>query len=286
MINPEWTVSIEAIDPEKAGNLLRFNSKNRNVKDSRIRQYSEDMKGDDWMFNGQSIVFDKNGELVDGQHRLKAIIVSQRTLPFVVVRGVTPMSNVTLDTGATRSLKDSLTILQEKNAGATANVVTSYANVKNGKYKEAKAGGAIETVKRLTELFLSKPEYFRALTLLAYRELAKAPVRIVSISQYVTILMIISGGEYNHHHVDFMRFLIGSKNADGSAASWLCKTLVKSKTRKEILNRKWVNAVAVKAWNSYINGNPAVSYMQYKMDSPFPKVEKLQTIKEEVLEAV
>lgn len=44
----------------------------------------------EWRPNGATIVFNSKGELIDGQHRLSAIIETGRTLPSIVVTGVSP----------------------------------------------------------------------------------------------------------------------------------------------------------------------------------------------------
>ncbi len=85
------TMTVEDIGPEKAREYLKKNvnnprggSMNRTV----IKGYAEDMKAGLWQLNGEAIIFDEDGFLKDGQHRLAAIIMSRATIRTVVIRGV------------------------------------------------------------------------------------------------------------------------------------------------------------------------------------------------------
>lgn len=52
----------------------------------------------------------EDGTLLDGQHRLRAILISQSTIGMLVVRGADKESFVTMDSGKPRSLSDVLAI--------------------------------------------------------------------------------------------------------------------------------------------------------------------------------
>jgi hypothetical protein len=43
-----------------------------------------------WRVNGESVVFDRNGHLVNGQHRLMAVSKTGISIQTVVVRGIDP----------------------------------------------------------------------------------------------------------------------------------------------------------------------------------------------------
>ena len=79
---------VENIGPDGAKKFLDRMIYNRNVSPSRVTAYAVDMRSGSWDLNGQAIVLDENGLLLDGQHRLLAIIESGVTLPMLVVRGM------------------------------------------------------------------------------------------------------------------------------------------------------------------------------------------------------
>jgi hypothetical protein len=62
-ITPELATKYRALVPERQ----------RALSEESSDQYSGDMAGLDWEFDGNTIVFNALGELVNGQHRMKAI---------------------------------------------------------------------------------------------------------------------------------------------------------------------------------------------------------------------
>jgi hypothetical protein len=55
-----------------------------------VDRYAEEMRLGVWALNGKSLIFDSNGRLLNGQHRLTACAQSGVPLVTLVVRGVNP----------------------------------------------------------------------------------------------------------------------------------------------------------------------------------------------------
>lgn len=99
--------TVEYITPELAKKYLDTMGANRALKMNRVKTLANDMKRGAWENNGASIVFNRSGRLVDGQHRLNAIIQAGTPQELVVVRDVTDDVTV-FDFGAKRSVPDIL----------------------------------------------------------------------------------------------------------------------------------------------------------------------------------
>jgi hypothetical protein len=87
------------------------------------------MKDGDWKLNGESIVFDDNGNVIDGQHRLTAIVESGVTIKSVVVRGVDRSTFTSIDSGVRRDGGDILAVsgyTYSKPLAAALNVIEMY----------------------------------------------------------------------------------------------------------------------------------------------------------------
>jgi hypothetical protein len=96
------------VDPATAERWLGRNLGNRNLRRGKVLQYARDMRAGNWQTSGQAIQFDWNGRLIDGQHRLEAVIESGVTIRVFVVRGLDPKAREVIDTGAKRSPGDAL----------------------------------------------------------------------------------------------------------------------------------------------------------------------------------
>lgn len=93
---------------------------NRGVRSQVVAAYARDMLAGKWYISGDPIRFDVNGKLIDGQHRLKAIIEADIPIKSFVVRDIPEEAFLVLDSGIKRTMGDELTFAGEKNAIALA----------------------------------------------------------------------------------------------------------------------------------------------------------------------
>jgi len=102
------STAIETITPRIANSYLEFNNNNRPLRKTHIRSLAFDMMNGDWQVTHQGIAFDTTGRLIDGQHRLHAIIEAGVPIQMLVTRGCSSSSFSILDRGANRSPSDIL----------------------------------------------------------------------------------------------------------------------------------------------------------------------------------
>lgn len=101
---------VEDIPPSKAEAMLEANRRNRPLSEKYIAKLAEDMKAGKWEENGESIKVAKDGTLIDGQHRLWAVVMSRVTIKSVVVTDLDEDVFDTVDTGKPRNLGQALAI--------------------------------------------------------------------------------------------------------------------------------------------------------------------------------
>jgi hypothetical protein len=101
---PRGTISfdVETIDPPLATMYLERNTGNRRISHAQVEAIARDLSQDRWMFNAQPICFAGNGRLLNGQHRLRAVIRSGRSIEVPVVRGLEEAAYATYDCHAKR----------------------------------------------------------------------------------------------------------------------------------------------------------------------------------------
>ena len=102
------STTIETITPYIAGLYLKFNNDNRPLRKTHIRELASDMTEGNWQVTHQGIAFDISGRLIDGQHRLHAIIEAGVSIQISVTRGCSASSFSILDRGSNRSTSDIL----------------------------------------------------------------------------------------------------------------------------------------------------------------------------------
>lgn len=138
MSEPEQpTAEIVYVTPEIAEQWLGKNGKNRNLKIGKIEQYARDMAGGRWQLTGEAVKFDSAKNMLDGQNRCQAVLLSGATVPMFVIRGLSPESQEVMDSGAPRSRADALKLRDYTNSHDIAAAVTAYQGWVSGYYKSA-----------------------------------------------------------------------------------------------------------------------------------------------------
>lgn len=112
--------TIVLVTPQMAAEWLKTMTRNRHLRVSHVVWIAEQMKADQWKINGETIKFSVDGELLDGQHRLSAVVMSGKTVALEVRWDVDPKSFDTMDTGARRGIADVLGICGEKSVNLLA----------------------------------------------------------------------------------------------------------------------------------------------------------------------
>lgn len=108
------------MNPVLAERILERNNLNRPLRAGRVERYARDMKAGDWRSNGETIKITGDGDLLDGQHRLFAVIEADMTVEMLVVEGLSRDVMPTIDTGAPRAFSDVLAIDHGKNTSSVA----------------------------------------------------------------------------------------------------------------------------------------------------------------------
>jgi hypothetical protein len=123
-------VTIEWITPELSKSWLENSPDfNRGIGKRVVWRYTNAMAEKRWYFTGESIIFD-SGEpgketILDGWHRLTAIVESGVAGLFVVVRGVPKDAFHYIDHGRGRVFRDTLVVLGNPNASIVS-AATAY----------------------------------------------------------------------------------------------------------------------------------------------------------------
>lgn len=115
-------VSIRKVTPSIAQTWLDSNEeKQRHLIPAKLSQFVKDMSEGRWHENGESIIFNIKGGLMDGQHRLHAIVKTGITLhECCVVTDVNPNAFISIDTGANRTGRSIMEMHGQKNAAMKA----------------------------------------------------------------------------------------------------------------------------------------------------------------------
>jgi len=123
-IDEVMTARTVLLTTEIALGWLKRNDANRPFSRDSARLLAAEMDHGYWRENGESIIFDTAGVLIDGQHRLQAVLNSGHEYLVPVITGIEPRVRPTVDTGKKRSGAQNLQMAGEKNASVLAATLT------------------------------------------------------------------------------------------------------------------------------------------------------------------
>lgn len=257
------TTVTENITPNKAMEYLATSVGNRPLSSIYVRSYADTMKKGKWLLNGVPIIFDADGHLLDGHHRLEAVKVAGIPVRFDVVRGAPTEGFTTYDNGRHRTTGQLLAMQSVKHYNLVASIVSANERLKesgrlyhnNGNNAASEANNRIKrTNDDHYNLYREDPEGFNAVA-----------ERIVSLQGRVRVILpswagaiyyyLTHTGGYSINEVDpFFDALYSLETDTIPAVTMLRRALTKDafSGRKMMPETLW--AFIAKTWNAYITG--------------------------------
>lgn len=97
-VKPQNQLEMVTLTPEMAADLLEHNTLNRPLNDQHVARIARQIVDGKWKFNGDTVKVADTGDVLDGQHRLWAIIEAKVPVETIVVRGIARDAFATIDT--------------------------------------------------------------------------------------------------------------------------------------------------------------------------------------------
>lgn len=124
----------KVVTPAMAEKWLAEHNKNnyRSLRKLTVERYARDMAVGRWEENGEPVIFNGRGDLLDGQHRLAAVVESQAAVKMLIVRDV-QAGMLTIDRGVPRQFRDELRRRGFKRVDRLAGLVRMLFHYRQGK---------------------------------------------------------------------------------------------------------------------------------------------------------
>lgn len=261
--------TVETITPKKAQQWLANNARNRPLSMTWAERLAEVIKRGEFQLNGDAVRFNCDGGLVDGQHRLQAVIISGRPIQSLVVRGVEEKAFDTIDQGKKRSIGDMLAREGEKHYVILA-TACKFVWCYEHRGMTGVDGG------RIRELFTPT---------IAQQVLAAHPGLRSSadfISPHKNDLNVSAGMAVAIHYFasktdsekadEFFTKLATGENINRNDAVYVVRQrLIKNRNDQSKLRQHVLAAFVVKGWNAYIRGQ-RIGTLKWTDNENFPEI--------------
>jgi hypothetical protein len=271
-----YYAKVEVIDKEKAIQLLDLNiNNNRKVRSYKVDEYAEMMKGGLWINrNGDTITITKSGYVIDGQHRLLAVIKSDFKLITLVVYNADDRSFGTKDIGAKRSAGDTLKVNDIKNASKVATIIKIYKRISNNVFHN---GFTLQPTEILNE-YNQCPELYQKIALMSQVWCSKFN-RIMQLSDIGAYYKCFSEINEDAANKFFELLCLGINLTPDHPVYLLRKRFISVKTNeREHLPIPMKHALIVKTWNNFVSGKK-LKVLKFDSDTEeFPQISRVVLI--------
>lgn len=264
MSESDFKAEVMDVTPELAEEWLGKNTHNRLVRPTYVRSLARDMANGQWHFDGAPIRFSAEGVLLDGQHRLHAVIRSGVTVSMLVLTNLTAESQVVMDTGRARTLGDVLKLQGEHNYIPLATTVRA---INNWETQTPEAFAGFRPVSTPAALA----------TLEKYPWVREGMTTVSSASKNANLSTSVGGLTWwmfmqiePEDCTDFFNKLSHDLgHSEGDPIYHLRRALMDSRS-PHLGNRKYMLAITIKAWNAYRQGEK-VGHFRYRPGGSNPE---------------
>ena len=264
------TTTIETISPTKAKEWLTHNTpRNRRLRQHKVDAYADQMTRGQWLMAGDPIRFDSTGALIDGQHRLAAVVQTGKSRQMVVVRGLDPAAFGVIDTGMIRNPADSLGVgvTQATSKAAAARVLYL---IETGCDPRNKADADAVTRLDIVSYYQANAAQMDTAMLQAQRTYSALPTG----NQTAWLVFVTLANRINAQWTaDFLEAIVTGANLEHgdprlSLRNWLSNVRSGAKANARAAAHL---GVYIKAWNSWL-AHQSRSLMVLRDDEPFPEL--------------
>lgn len=262
--------AVETITPQKAREYFNTSQgegkKFRPISQQFVHSYADTMKRGRWMENGEPIVFDTNGDLTNGCHRMLAVEEAGIPVRFLVVRGVDPEAFTTYDNGRHRTVGQLLCMQGVKNYNLVGSIVIAnerlirsnrlYEN--NSSNGAGNHGGGPASLKRTNDdnymNYRRDPNGFNDAGSFTTKLLSRCRILSGQWTGGLYYYLTHSGGYPKEEVEPFFDALFSIDTSDIPVVNLLRTRITKAALSGQKLKADMLFALIAKTWNAYITG--------------------------------
>ncbi len=243
----------------------------RKIDDKQVNKLVRAIQKEQWRENGATIIFNEDGALIDGQHRLKAISLAGKSVGSLVVRGVSNDESIfrTIGDEKPRKLQD---FVKGKNVNVVSSVLRLYWMLTVGLPAGKGQGGTTvppiaEVMKLADKWALQISEMVSAID--PAGKFLGATSWCVFLCFYYTRLRPVENPE---RVAEFFARVYDGLNLTATDPVYKLRKRFLNISGAEQINRTVKNALILKALNMYLDGKPCENLKWDMAREEFPQL--------------
>lgn len=253
----ETTVSsfLALVTPENAADALRTSKGNRSLRPTAIAQMASQMQKGEWALTGEPIIFSLDGSLIDGHHRLTAVVLSGVSILSIVVEGIPQGAFAYIDIGIIRTPGDIFGlagIVDANNSAAAVRSMLEYRAAVGSIFISALQGAKNPSKAHLMELWMKDQEQWQEAASLAGRIYKALHASRAMMTGMVFLFLSVDSKMARAFCEDVIS---GAELVEGNPALTFRNNLMRaSNTKMAESNRRSLMVKFCQCWNAYRKG--------------------------------
>lgn len=254
-ITPQPSIGIETVTPKMAADLLASNTINRNMRTLRVNRYANDMKAGAWHIGNDAIAIATDGTLLNGQHRLSAVVQSGVAVDMLILRNAAKESMSAMDTGAVRTSADYFgkAGLNEANASLLTATIKQLILLETDNITRDRSGQEV-TNHAMKEWLDAHPEVRESVA--AGQKFSTGTRRIETTSRVLAIVHYLIAQRNSAEIADYFFKQVSTRfnEPDGSPVHAIDSRLRRMRDHKQNPDVRILVAFLIRGWNAYAEG--------------------------------
>lgn len=256
-------ITVETITPKRAAmDLKNLYKGQRRLNKRTVEKYARDMECGDWRFTDAALAYGPSGEVIQGQRRLNACVLSGVPFTTIVVRNLPLEAYLKLDNGDKRSANDVLRSYGASSVSLRAAIARRvWLAEYTGEFRDTYA--ITPSVGEVVDTALNHEYIEQAID---ETERLRKVIRVIpSIAGCMWALCAPEAPGYTRWFFDRLRD--GSGMKEGDPVLMLRNRIVSQAAKKDGLpQREWI-ALFIKAWNHMVAGQ-LIRTLRYRAAGP------------------
>lgn len=246
------------ITPEYAEELLKMNVNNRVVRSKKVAELAEAMKRGEWELTNDAIVISEGNILLNGQHRLMAVVKSGVPCPFILFTGAQDSAFDVMDTPVARRISDAIARKGGKKGVKMESAITRYINIHadllNGWETMKRFASTTSASRREILNFYEKNEKLIDKWVKKVNSILGKGVKLVSEAQ-LTALAIFLERDLDHDDgkiESYLKALLLDGMTQHKTILAIRKKLMLHQMKKERIDRHDILRYLIRGWNDFL----------------------------------
>jgi hypothetical protein len=257
------------ITPEIAADIFANRAKNRPLKEHHAQVMAAEMRTKTYRPNGEPLIFNEDGELSDGQNRIRACIIANVPFETYCIFGIPKKYFPSFDQGKPRAGNDLAALMGFKSwnaVAATARLAIEYADGTIGRTGKGKFPN-----ERL-KVYLERNRSGLEEAVQYVQSFKKDLAGLVPVS-HVSFLFYIVREKHPAKAEEFIEKLSSGDSLQRGSPILLLRERMRALVgRKHELDKAHKLVLLIKAWKAFIQGR-SVGTLKWAAAEPFPRIE-------------